>query len=294
MNTLHLRFFSCESIPPGVGGSISVSASNSDGSSSVSNFFSYLPPSILAVVPAAVSQVLATLTVRGSNFGIYDSTLSASVLQNSAVLAAPGIKYVSDTQVELLLKPNSGSSLTVVVTVGNQMATYVNAFSYRAPSVSSLLPGSQGTTGGSTLTIFGADFGISDLSSRVNIGDTTSSHTVLVSDSSLLAIVPAGRGLGKAIRVSIANLIGSSLALFSYFAPSISSVAPGNNPTSGLTTMTLFGTNFAGHMETPTVTLGITRCSSEWVSATSILCRVSSLLVEDIMSSLMLRANLFP
>ena len=74
--------FSCSAIPPGIGASVPVEASNSDGQSSVSNFFSYLPPSILAAVPSAVAQISSTLTIRGSNFGTYDSTLSASVIRN--------------------------------------------------------------------------------------------------------------------------------------------------------------------------------------------------------------------
>ena len=152
--------FSCSAIPPGIGASVPVEASNSDGQSAVSNFFSYLPPSILAAVPSAVAQISSTLTIRGSNFGTYDSTLSASVIRNSVALTAPAIKYVSDTQVELLLKPNSGGSLTVVVTIGNQMATMADAFSYRAPSVSSLLPGVLGTAGGATLTVFGANLAL--------------------------------------------------------------------------------------------------------------------------------------
>jgi len=95
-----------------------------------------------------------------------------------------------------------------------------------------------------------------------------------VSDSSLLVTVPAGRGLGKTVSVTTASLVGSSVATFSYFAPSISNLSPSNTPTSGLLTMSIFGSNFAGFSETPTITLGSTRCASEWVSATSILCRV--------------------
>ena len=266
--------FSCNEVPKGVGASIAVAASNSNGQSSVSNFFSYLPPTILAAVPTAVAQVSPTLTVRGSNFGTYDSTMSASVIRNSVALDAPGIKYVSDTQVELLLKPNSGDALTVTVTIGNQIATMDNAFSYRAPSVSSLLPGSLGTSGGSILTVFGANFGIQDLSCQVKVGDTSAPHNVAVSDSSLLVTVPAGRGLGKTVSVTTASLVGSSVATFSYFAPSISNLSPSNTPTSGLLTMSIFGSNFAGFSETPTITLGSTRCASEWVSSTSILCRV--------------------
>ena len=266
--------FSCNSIPPGVGASISIEASNNLGQSSVSNFFSYLPPSILAAVPTAVAQASPTLTIRGNNFGTYDDTLSASVIRNSVALAAPAIQYVSDTQVLLLLKPNSGESLTVVVTIGDQIATMVDAFSYQAPSVSSLLPGSLGTSGGSTLTLFGANFGRADLSSSVKIGDTTASHSVLVSDSSLLVAVPVGRGIGKTVSVTTASLVGSFVSAFSYFAPAISNMSPLNHPTSGLTTMSVFGSNFAGFSETPTITLGSSRCNSEWVSATSILCRV--------------------
>ena len=96
------------------------------------------------------------------------------------------------------------------------------------------------------MTVFGANFGVADMSTNVKLGDTSAPHTVTVSDSLLLFVVPAGRGVSKTVSVTTASLSGSSVAAFSYFAPSISNLSPGNVPASGSTAMTLFGSNFAG------------------------------------------------
>jgi hypothetical protein len=140
--------FACNAIPRGVGANIYVQVSNSAGQSSLANVFSYLPPLAVAAIPTAVAHISSIITVRGTNFGTYDSTLSSSILRNSLVLAAPAIKYISDSHVELLLKPNGGNAFTAVVTVGNQVTTILDAFSYQAPSASSLIPCSLGTIGG--------------------------------------------------------------------------------------------------------------------------------------------------
>jgi hypothetical protein len=103
-----------------------------------------------------VSHASPTLTIRGNNFGTYDNTLSASVICNSVDLESPAIQYVSDTQVLLLLKPNSCGSLTVVLTIGNQLATFADAFSYHPPAISSLLPASPSGSGRSPTTAFAA------------------------------------------------------------------------------------------------------------------------------------------
>ena len=75
-------------------------------------------------------------------------------------------------------------------------------------------------------------------------------------------------------QVSIAEVIGSSLSLFSYDAPAVTFVNRYNAPPSGMASMTLNGVNFGlGAADSRSMRVGVTPCATySWQSDTSVQC----------------------
>ncbi len=140
-----------------------------------------------------------------------------------------------------------------------------------APTVSSIAPTSGSQAGGTAVTITGTGF----LSgATVKFGGTPATNVTVVSATSITATAPA-HAAGK-VDVVVTNSDGQSATLAQSFtyalpAPTISGVSPATGPTSGLTPVTITGTNFQSGA---TVTFG-TRPATDVtvVSATSITAR---------------------
>ncbi len=140
-----------------------------------------------------------------------------------------------------------------------------------APTVSSIAPTSGSQAGGTAVTITGTGF----LSgATVKFGGTPATNVTVVSATSITATAPA-HAAGK-VDVVVTNSDSQSATLAQSFtyalpAPTISGVSPATGPTSGLTPVTITGTNFQSGA---TVTFG-TRPATDVtvVSATSITAR---------------------
>jgi hypothetical protein len=119
----------------------------------------------------------------------------------------------------------------------------VNAVSNPAPTVTSILPTSGGTGGGTVVTISGTGF----LSNPSVKFDGVPATNVSATATLITAAAPA-HAAGK-VNVLVTNSDGQSATLTQAFtyalpAPSISSVSPNSGPTSGGTAVTITGTNF--------------------------------------------------
>ena len=122
----------------------------------------------------------------------------------------------------------------------------VNPSTNPAPTISGLNPGSGPTTGGTTVTISGTNFGNG---AAVTFGGTSGTNVNVVSSTSITVVTPA-HAVGTAA-VTVMNADGKSATLTSGFqynlpAPTITvtSFNPTTGPTSGNTLVTITGTNF--------------------------------------------------
>lgn len=130
----------------------------------------------------------------------------------------------------------------------------VKKISNPAPTVAQLTPSSGPTTGGTSVTISGANF----LGSTVTFGGVAATSVSVTSSTSITAVTPP-RSTAGAVPVVVTNGDGQS-ASFSSFTyttpgPSIASVSPASGPTSGGTPITITGTGTA-FVAGATVTVG--------------------------------------
>ncbi len=124
-----------------------------------------------------------------------------------------------------------------------------------APVLSSILPSSGPTTGGTALTINGTAFGASP---TVTLG-SSACPVITATATQVQCLSPAGTGRNKPVVVYDSGQASNAL-LFNYDPPTVANVAPSSGPTSGGLSITLNGTNFgpAG----AAVTIGGNACTS--------------------------------
>jgi hypothetical protein len=161
----------------------------------------------------------------------------------------------------------AGASQIQVVTNGIASTAVAVTVASTAPSIASLSPASGPNTGGTSVTITGANFAAG---ATVTFGGTFASVVKLNSATSITVTTPAHAA--GAVSVVVTNLNGQSATLtggFTYTtpAPTIHSVSPTSGTRNGGTTVTVSGSNFVSGA---TVTFGGTSASVRSTSATSI------------------------
>lgn len=140
-----------------------------------------------------------------------------------------------------------------------------------SPTASSISPATGSQNGGTAVTITGNGF---LTGATVKFGGTIATSSSVVSPTSITATAPA-HAAGK-VDVVVTNPDGQSATLaqsFTYALPSptVSGVSPATGPTTGLTPVTITGTNFQSGA---TVTFGALAATDVTVvSATSITAR---------------------
>jgi len=114
-----------------------------------------------------------------------------------------------------------------------------------APTVLSITPTSGPTSGGTEVSIGGANF---SAGATVTIGGVAATNVRYLSSASIQATTGA-RAVGTAdVTVTVDGRSSTLASAFTYVAlppPTISSISPSSGSTTGGTTVTLIGTNFA-------------------------------------------------
>lgn len=193
-----------------------------------------------------------------SSYGSMSITYFGTVPYGSVTrLAANANGYGSPSRDELIFTPQSGYtgtesfSYTVTDSTGSQSTTTVTltVSGMSAPVVSSLSPSSGSTSGGTSVSISGSGF---NQVSAVMFGTMMASSYTVNSSTSITAVAPSHSS--GSVDITVVTSMGSSTAnlndRFTYQAPSglptITSVSPGTETTSGGDTITITGTNFTG------------------------------------------------
>ncbi len=151
----------------------------------------------------------------------------------------------SDTQITITAPPGTDDTV-VTVTVTNPDGFDTSPYTYSdGPTVSGITPTFGPSTGGTTVTITGTNF---NGATGVDFGATPATGVVVVTDTTITAISPAGTGT---VDVTVTTPAGTSpttaVDQFTYIgAPTVSSVVPNIGPAAGGTTVTITGTNFVG------------------------------------------------
>ena len=121
------------------------------------------------------------------------------------------------------------------------------------PTVLGIAPGSGPASGGTTVTISGANFAAG---AAVSIGNVAATSVTVVSSTSITAVTGASAAGAASVTVTVDGRSSTLASAFTYVAlppPTISGISPSSGSTAGGTTVTLTGTNFASGA---TVTIG--------------------------------------
>jgi len=121
------------------------------------------------------------------------------------------------------------------------------------PTVLSITPASGPTSGGTPVTISGANFAAG---ATVVIGGAAATNVSVVGSTSIQATTGARAAGAAEVTVTVDGRSSTLASAFTYVAlppPTISSISPASGSTAGGTTITLTGTNFASGT---TVTVG--------------------------------------
>ena len=218
--------------PAGVGLNLPVQVSVGGLSSNIV-FFSYDAPSISSINPTSGPTAGGTLlTIHGLSFGpspgvarLSETNMTITAWSHTMVVATTPAGVGLDRPVQVLTASGTSNSAF---------------FDYNEPSISGINPTSGPTSGGTTLTIIGQNYGESPgiaTLDGVSMTITSWSHTTV------RAVTPPGVGLGMPVRIVTTSGTSNSAA-FSYSAPQILSINPTSGPTAGGIPLTINGQNF--------------------------------------------------
>jgi Domain of unknown function (DUF1929)/IPT/TIG domain/Glyoxal oxidase N-terminus len=208
------------------------------------------------------------ITITGTNF------LAGAVVTVGGT-AATGITVVSSTSIRATTPAHSAGGASVVVTnTDGQSGTLSNGYTYAnpAPMVTAVAPNSGPVSGGTAVTITGANF---VAGAAVSFGGIAATNVTVASSTSITATTPAGAA--GAVNVAVTNTDNQSGTLsngFTYtsLAPAVTSVAPNSGPVAGGTVVTITGTNFQKGATVSfggTAAINVTVASSTSITATT-------------------------
>ena len=214
-----------------------------------------------------VAEHLATLPAASTAAQVWSqftdgSHVPSGLLQASAVAVQQGLMkgYPNGSfGVDQTLTRAQAAVLLVRLLQGSETIGTTTTTSSTAPQVTGIAPSSGPAAGGTTVTITGSNFASG---AQVLFGATASPSVTYVSADELQAVSPAGTGT---VDVLVADASGTSAAVgadqFTYTAaaPAVAGISPSSGPTSGGTTVTITGSNFASDAQ---VLFGATAASS--------------------------------
>ncbi len=259
--------------PAHAAGAVSVVVRNPDSqSATLSNGFTYNPPpTVTSVAPGSGAVGGGTaVTITGTNF-VAGGTVTFGGT------AATGVTVVNSTSITATTPAHAAGAVNVVVTnPDTQSGPLANGFTYTvsnpAPTVSSLMPTSGPSTGGTAVTITGTNF---VAGATVTFGGTGATGVTVVSSTSITATTSAHAA--GVVNVVVTNPDTQSATLsngYTYLgpAPTLTSLTPTSGPSTGGTAVTITGTNFvAGATVTfgGTAATGVTVVSTPAITATT-------------------------
>jgi len=172
-------------------------------------------PTVLGITPSSGSTAGGTeVTVSGINF-------AAGATVTIGGVTATNVRIVSSTSILAATGPHQAGPAEVTVTVDGRASTLSSAFTFVTlppPTISSIVPASGSTAGGTTVTIAGTNFAAG---AAVAIGGVAATGVTVVSAASLQAVTPA-RTAGQAdVVVTVAGQSATLAKGFTYITPGL-------------------------------------------------------------------------
>ena len=236
--------------PTGLPGQpVSVEATNSNGTATLSDAFTYSAPSpsVTAVNPPTGSPLGGTLvTLSGTGFS--DFAPGSNLVTFGGVLATD-VTVIDDMTLSCAAPAGiAGALVDVRIQNDNGADLFLSGFRFNTPPALTLVnPASGSPIGNVVINIEGLGFmdqnpGVTN----VTVGGLAATNVVIVSDTMLTAMAPSGPA-GGIVDVSVSNANGSDTlaTAFRYHdLPTMALVAPNHGSAMGGDSLTLTGTGF--------------------------------------------------
>jgi len=241
-------------VPARSAGVVAVYVDSALGNATLASAYTYVaPPTITSLTPTYGPIVGGTTTtITGTNLGNTTGITVGGVTCGS-------INQISTTSVSCVTGARAAGLVDVVLTVQNFVSvTRTDAFTYvGAPAILSVSPNQGPTAGGTLITIVGTNF--YDVSA-VTVGGNACTGITVVGGTSITCTTPAGTAGAKTVIVtalsgSTPSGSGGGYNAFTYIPPpTITNVSPASGVTTGGTSVTITGTNFASFNFSPAPT----------------------------------------
>jgi len=231
-------------------GPVDVVVTNSNGSDTLTDAFTYYDPVLVASVIPGTGVVAGgdSVTIAGTGFLI--GVVPGSTTVDFGGVPATAFTVDGDTQITATTPAGAGPGpVDVSVTNSNGADTLGGGYTYVAPlAIATIVPSVGPLTGGTPVTITGAGFfhGVPAGTLTVDFGGIAAGSVTVLSDGALTASTPAAAGSGP-VDVTITTPNGSITATggFTYVAPvTLTQVTPTSGALSGGDTITLDGSGF--------------------------------------------------
>ena len=207
--------------PAAGAGAVTVTVTSNGASGSLATAFTYIaPPTVSGVAPNSGLAAGATaVTITGTNF-------AAGATVNFGATPATNVVVVNSTTITATTPAGSAGAVTVTVTNSNGLSgSLTAAFLYVVPpTVSSVIPNSGSTAGGTAVTITGTNFAPG---ASVTFGAVAATNVVVVSATQLTATTPAGSTGAVTVAVTVSGQSGTLVSGFTYVFTDVVT-APGN------------------------------------------------------------------
>lgn len=224
-------------------------------------------PTITGVAPTSGSSSGGTATtITGTGF------LAGATVKFGGTLAT-NVSIVSATSITATTPAHAAGIVDVVVTnTDNKSATLPQAFTFDlpAPSISGVAPSTGPTTGGTGVTISGANF---QSGATVTFGAQPATDVTVVSATSITARTPLGPATQQlAVDVVVTNpdaKKATSTGGFTYTVPPLAvvSVTPNIVLPGAPVTITIFGAGFTSALASSVTVGGVTATNVQVIDA---------------------------
>ena len=235
-------------LPAGTAGAKSVVVTTIGGSSGPATYTYVAAPTITALdVTTGSIAGGTTVHISGTNL----ATVSSVSIDGISLTRGTGFNYLNPDIVIITPAHAAGAVSITVTTVGGSV-TATNVFTYAiAPTITSLIPATGPSTGGTTVQIIGTNL-ISP--SAITIGGIDVSATASVTDTMITITTPATANFDTgtvSVAVTANGITATSSFVYFLPAPTISTVTlsaggAATGPLAGGSQIRINGSNFFG------------------------------------------------
>jgi hypothetical protein len=229
-----------------------------------------LPLSSVASVNGGVGAY-RTVSVLGRNMGITGASAKIRVQQS----ACESTEWVSETSVRCRVGQAVAGSRQSVMTVGDRAGSLTEAWSVDVAGLSAVGGINQQSVGAKSMTVHGARMGTVGYTGRSRAGRSGCESTEWVSETSVRCRVGQAVAGSRQSVMTVGDRAGSLTEAWSVDVAGLSAVGGINQQSVGAKSMTVHGARMGTVGYTGRSRAGRSGCeSTEWVSETSVRCRV--------------------